>query len=82
MKEVVLYINPDRDVGMTVSNMVRNMLSGMGVPYRVCMYPLGIGGAPEEVSMVITFGGDGTILHCARSVAGKGIPILGVNMGN
>jgi NAD+ kinase len=32
-------------------------------------------------SMIISFGGDGTILHTARISEGYGVPILGVNLG-
>ena len=32
-------------------------------------------------SMVICFGGDGTILHMAKAATRQGIPILGVNIG-
>jgi len=35
----------------------------------------------RDVDMIISFGGDGTILHTARLSAGTGIPILGVNLG-
>ena len=31
--------------------------------------------------MLITFGGDGTIVHVAHMTAGLGIPLLGVNLG-
>ena len=35
----------------------------------------------NDVNMIISFGGDGTILHIAKISAGTGIPILGVNLG-
>jgi len=37
---------------------------------------------PKKTDLVITAGGDGTLLSLARSVAAKNIPILGVNMGS
>jgi NAD+ kinase len=37
--------------------------------------------ALEGASMIIAFGGDGTILRAARAAAGREIPILGVNLG-
>lgn len=35
----------------------------------------------EFVDLIIVFGGDGTYLNTARSIAGKEIPMLGVNIG-
>ena len=36
----------------------------------------------KNADMVITLGGDGTILKTARRITRKKIPVLGVNMGN
>ncbi len=35
----------------------------------------------EKCDVVLTFGGDGTLLSTARAVGASGVPILGVNLG-
>src|SRR5262245_3508223 len=37
---------------------------------------------PAHSDVIAVFGGDGTLLHAARLMAGSGIPILGVNLGS
>ncbi|MGB9592040.1 MAG: NAD(+)/NADH kinase [Candidatus Kryptoniota bacterium] len=36
---------------------------------------------PEKANIIISLGGDGTILRTAKLVAAAGIPILGINLG-
>lgn len=36
---------------------------------------------PQHCDVVLSFGGDGTMLSTARAVGGAGVPILGVNLG-
>jgi len=36
----------------------------------------------REVDLLLVFGGDGTMLHAAREIAGSKTPILGVNIGS
>ena len=35
----------------------------------------------NRCDLAITLGGDGTILHAARSLADKGVPMVGINIG-
>lgn len=37
---------------------------------------------PKETECVIALGGDGTLIQAARDLAGRDIPLFGVNMGN
>ena len=36
---------------------------------------------PDKLDLLITFGGDGTLLRGARVLAGRPVPVLGVNFG-
>lgn len=36
----------------------------------------------RDVNLLLVFGGDGTMLHAARQIAGSNTPILGVNIGS
>ena len=54
-------------------------LSGLNPPsgYKFSNFEQELGTA----EMVITFGGDGTILRAARTASEHGVPILGINLG-
>ena len=95
MKNVILTPNPYRDKNFqTVRNAVE-VLKGAGLNPRVCL-PFDIDRSyelPKDIrfhrldreignaEMVICFGGDGTILHMAKTATRRGLPILGVNIG-
>lgn len=96
MKKVILTPNPYRDRNFqTVRNAI-SVLEASGLEVRVCLpfevdrtYDL-----PRDIrfsrldkelptaSMLICFGGDGTILHMAKTATRHNVPILGVNIGN
>ena len=88
--KIVLSPNPYRDRGLTLTKAAKAMLEADGhstvispafvnVPSDSQMVPLPE--AARGAGMIITFGGDGTMLHVARQVFTLGVPMLGVNVG-
>ena len=95
-KKIILCPNVNRDIGFFMTRSVSNMLEKCGRSVVICpvfeddlsagasLYGIATADLEDEISgaeMIITFGGDGTILRAARAAADSGIPILGVNMG-
>lgn len=95
VKKVILTPNPYRDRNFqTVRNAVQ-ILKASGVEVSLCLpfevdrtydlpRDLRFGRLDKELNesdAVICFGGDGTILHMAKTATRRGIPILGVNIG-
>ncbi|MBR4990651.1 MAG: NAD(+)/NADH kinase, partial [Oscillospiraceae bacterium] len=95
MKNIVLTPNPYRDKNFqTVREAVR-ILKNAGLQPKVCL-PFEVDRSyelPKDIrfcrldrelpnaDLIVCFGGDGTILHMAKSAARRGIPMLGVNIG-
>lgn len=95
MKNVILAPNPYRDKHFQTVREALAILKGAGVYAKVCL-PFEVDKSFElpkdlhfsrldreipNAEMIVCFGGDGTILHMAKTAARKGIPILGVNNG-
>ena len=95
MKKVILTPNPYRDRNFQTVRDAMRILNQSGVEVKICLpfevdrfYDL-----PKDLrfsrldrelptaSMVICFGGDGTILHMAKAATRAGVPVLGVNIG-
>jgi len=95
MKRVILCPNPYRDKEIAVAKEACQILESVGLETVYCLpfkvedheNKFGVECRPlqqelRNSDLVVAFGGDGTILHLARSAASRGIPLLGVNLGS
>ena len=95
MKNVILTPNPYRDKNFQTVREAARILKDAGIQSKICL-PFEVDRSFElpkdlrfsrldrelqNAEMVICFGGDGTILHMAKTATRKGLPILGVNIG-
>ena len=95
MKNIVLAPNPYRDKNFQTVRNAAEVLKKAGMNPRICL-PFDVDRSyelPKDIrfhrldrelgnaEMVICFGGDGTILHMAKTATRYNVPILGVNIG-
>ena len=94
-RRVILCPNPSKDTGLETSREAKKLLETAG--FEVCFSPELLDGRPDDwpddlaiseledvidgASLVVSLGGDGTIMHTVRRMMGHEIPIIGVNLG-
>ena len=96
-KKMIIFSNTERDINFEIARKVAGILRKKGRETVLCPMLTGSYNAdvwPPDfdtsvlekelplAEIIITIGGDGTILRAARAAAGFGIPILGINMGS
>ena len=95
MKNVILASNPYRDKNFQTVREAMGILKDAGIQAKLCL-PFDVDRSfelPKDLrfskldrelgtaELIICFGGDGTILHMAKTATRRGIPLLGVNIG-
>ena len=95
MKKIVLCPNPYRDRQLNTTKKVCRILAEMGIEIAISLpFHPDLTELPSELeyqpiktalkgaNLMIAFGGDGSILHLAKTAAMHRVPILGINLGN
>ncbi len=95
MTNVGLYVNPNKSAALRVAEEAAELLISLGAACAahsdiVARMSASIAAKISAVStpelikfsdVIISFGGDGTMLNCAHHVVGTDIPIMGFNLG-
>ncbi len=78
MATVAFVPHPDRPTGLALAGDAGGWLKQNGHD-AIVVQP---GDSLPDVELVVSLGGDGTMLHCIALVGARPIPVLGVNLGH
>ena len=91
MKRAGVILHAERDQAVTTARALIETLLSRGVDVwaldgdadRIGLPGINATPAmPENLDLVIVFGGDGTLLRAAEAVGRSGVPLLGINFGH
>lgn len=74
---VALYVDAERENARALAGRVGACFQASGYD----IMPMTKGGTLEDAALLVTIGGDGTLLRAARLAVDKGVPIIGINTG-
>ncbi len=83
MKQIGILYHPQRPDSCRLAEEIDILLadSGRETWHGVAADEEGLRAAAAQLELLITLGGDGTIMRAARAVAAERVPIVGVNLG-
>ena len=91
MRHFYVVMNPDKEGARETSEAICRYLAGHGADCVIGKsdkkenqsgsHYTDSSVVPENTDCIITLGGDGTLIQAARDLAGRNIPILGINRG-
>ena len=93
---ILLCPNAHRDIGLSATCKAAELLQGGGHEVKIAPFlsegteatwpedvlTVSLENGIKDARLAVTLGGDGTILQISRFLAGTGVPVIGVNMGN
>ncbi|MDP3178417.1 MAG: NAD(+)/NADH kinase, partial [Spirochaetaceae bacterium] len=82
-QRVLVLVNLDKSDAAVFSRSVVGRLTELGIQCEVAEFSGDPGERPEMsgISLVVTLGGDGTVLYAARLASPSAIPVFPVNLG-
>ena len=88
MKKFYIVANPDKENTKNMQTAIEEYLTTRGAKVSAGKSASGHGNpytdpedVPGDMECVITLGGDGTLIQAARDLAGRDLPMIGINLG-
>ncbi|HIW84266.1 MAG TPA: NAD(+)/NADH kinase [Candidatus Dorea gallistercoris] len=85
MEYFLIVTNDGKDADGQVTAKVKRLLEGAGKTCVLCQKDenkqIIRDSVPERIDCALVIGGDGSLIEVARLLRGRGVPVLGINMG-